>query len=191
MTKKEELTVPQTLPPKLKDPGKVTISCNTGGVNIPHGLCDLGSSINVMPLNKAKELKVGKIIPSNMTLTLADSSVTHPPGILRDMLVHVDGLVFPANFMVIDAKGDSGGLIILGRSFLETGKVKINVETGKLTLKFNNKKMVFKVYEWTPYVEHLKTCYHLEVKGSKVDKGMKTDELTDMRVSLAPDVPYA
>lgn len=45
MTLKDEMVVPQTLPPKLKDPGKFTISCNIGGVKIPHALCDLGSSI--------------------------------------------------------------------------------------------------------------------------------------------------
>lgn len=66
-----------------------------------------------MPLNKAKELNLGKIIPSNMTLTLADLSITYPHGILQDVLVHVEGLVFPADFMVVDMKGDTGGSVIL------------------------------------------------------------------------------
>lgn len=57
-----------------------------------------------MPLNKVKKLKLGEIIQSNMTLTLADSSVTHPHGILQNVLVHVDGLVFLADFMVIKMK---------------------------------------------------------------------------------------
>ncbi|XP_050909923.1 uncharacterized protein LOC127123773 [Lathyrus oleraceus] len=82
--------------------------------HILHALCDLGSSINVIPLKKVKELKVGEITPSNMTLTLADSSVTQPIGILRDVLVHVNILVFPVDFAVLDTKGDSGGFVILG-----------------------------------------------------------------------------
>lgn len=53
-----------------------------------------------------KDLKVGEITPSNMTFTLDDSSVTQPIGILRDVLVHVDRLVFPTDFIVIDTKGD-------------------------------------------------------------------------------------
>lgn len=65
MTKKDEMAVPPTFPQKLKDPGKFTITCTVGGVNIPHDLCDLGSSINVMPLNQVKELNLGEIIPSN------------------------------------------------------------------------------------------------------------------------------
>lgn len=77
MTKKDEMVEPQALPPKMKGPGKFTTACAIGEVKIPHALCDSGSSINVMLLNKFKELKMGEIIPSNMTLTLADPSVTH------------------------------------------------------------------------------------------------------------------
>ena len=67
---------------QLKDPGKFTISCTIGGVDILHAQCDLGSSINIMPLNKEKELSLGEIIPSNITLTLDDLFVTHPQGVL-------------------------------------------------------------------------------------------------------------
>lgn len=101
------------MPPKLKDPGEFTISCTIGGVKIPYALCDLGSSINVIPLDKDKEFSLGKIISSHMTLTLADLSVTYLYGILQDVLVHVDGLVFHANFMVVDMKGDTCGSVIL------------------------------------------------------------------------------
>lgn len=84
-----------------------------------------------------------------MTLTLVDSFVTQSVGILCDVLVHVEGLVFLANFVVLDTKGDLGRSIILGQPFLETGKENIDVETGELILKFNNKKLVFKVYDCT------------------------------------------
>lgn len=153
---KGNTVMPQTLPPK-QDPGKFTISCTIGGVKIIHTLCDLGSSINVMPLNKVKEFKLGEIILSNMTLTLADISITHFHGILQDVLLHVDGFVFPSKFMVIDMKGDIRGSFILGRPFLATGKALIDMETGELSLKFNKEKVVFNVYEWTPYVEDLET----------------------------------
>lgn len=113
MTEKDDTTLPEAMPRKLKGPGKFTIGCTIGGVKIPHTLCDLGSSINVMPLNKVKELNLGDIISSNMTLTLDDLSVTHPLVILQDVLVHVDGLIFPTNFMLVDMKGDTCGPIIL------------------------------------------------------------------------------
>lgn len=43
-----------------------------------------------------------------MTLTLANSYVTQPVGIVCDVLVHVDELVFPGDFIVLDIRGDSG-----------------------------------------------------------------------------------
>ena len=81
-------------------------------------------------------------------LTLADSFVTHQLYIVQDMLVRVDGLTFPVDFVVIDMKGDSGGSVILERSFLATENTKIDVETTELVLKFNKEKVVFNAYEW-------------------------------------------
>ncbi|XP_050890737.1 uncharacterized protein LOC127096170 [Lathyrus oleraceus] len=188
MIKKEEMAEPQKVPPKMKDPGKFTIACTIGGAKIPHALCDFGSSINVTSLKKFKEFKIGEIIPSNMTLTLADSYVTHPLGIIQDVLVHVNGLTFPADFVVIDMKEDSGGSIILGLPFLTTEKAKINVNTCELILKFNEENMVFNVYEWTQDVEDLETCYQLREKGSEVHKRMTTGVFIGVRVSLAPNV---
>ena len=51
---------PQELPSKMNDPGKFTIACTIGVMKIPHDLYDLGSIINVIPLNKFKELKMGE-----------------------------------------------------------------------------------------------------------------------------------
>ncbi|XP_050915607.1 uncharacterized protein LOC127130683 [Lathyrus oleraceus] len=137
MTVKEETTKPSKVPPNTKDLGEFNITYTIGGLKVPHALCDLGSSINVILLSKFKELNIGKIISSNMTLTLADSSVTHLLGIVQDVLVHVDGLTFPAHFVVIDMKNDLEGPVIHWRPFLETEKEKIDVEAGELILKFN------------------------------------------------------
>lgn len=134
---------------------------------------------------------MGEIILSNMIPTLNDSFVTHPLGIVQEVLVHVDSLVFPAYFMVIEMKADLWGSVILGRSLLETGERLIDVEIGKLILKFNKEKVVFNVYECTPYMDDLETCYQLEEKGSNVDKGMKASESTCVRVSFTSNMPEA
>ncbi|XP_050876505.1 uncharacterized protein LOC127080220 [Lathyrus oleraceus] len=155
MTEKKDMATPQALPPKMKDPKKFTITSTTVGVKIPHALCDLGLIINVISLNKFKEFKIGEIIPSNMTLTLADSSITHLLSIVQDMLVHVDGLIFPGDFMVINMKGESRGSVIIGLLFLVTRKTLIDVETGELVLKFNTEKVVYNAYEWTIFMVDL------------------------------------
>lgn len=105
-----------------------------------------------------------------MTLTLADSSVTHLLGIVQDVLVHVNRLTFPADFMVNNMKNDSERSVIPGRPFLETGKEKIDVETDEFILKFNKEKVLFHAYRWEKYVEDLDTYYQLKEKGSEVLK---------------------
>lgn len=96
--------------------------------------------------------------------------------------------MFPVDFVVLDTKGDSRGSLIFRRPFFVTGKANLDVEIGELILKFNKEKVVFKVYDWTLYMDNLDTCYHMGVKGSKVDKGKRRSEMTGMRVSFAPDM---
>ena len=108
-----------------------------------------------------------------MTITLVDSFVTRLLCIVQDVLVHVDGLTFPVDFVVVDMKNDSERSVILGHPFLAIEKVKIDVDTCELILKFNKEKVVFHAYQWKQYVEDLKTFYQLEEKGREVHKRMK------------------
>ena len=50
-------TVKPRLPPKKTDPGSVTILCQIEEAEI-RALCDVGSSVNVMPLSLAEKLKL-------------------------------------------------------------------------------------------------------------------------------------
>jgi hypothetical protein len=130
------------LPPKLKDPGAFTIPCSIGPVDIGRALCDLGVRINLMPLSMMKKLGCGEPKPTRMTLNLADRSISHPFGVLEDVLVKVNELVFPADFVILDMAEDEDMPLILGRPFLATGRALIDVEMGQLMLRFHNKQVV-------------------------------------------------
>ncbi|XP_022841845.1 uncharacterized protein LOC111365521 [Olea europaea var. sylvestris] len=47
------------LPPKLSDPGSFTIPCTIGSNYVEHSLCDLGASVNLMPLFVYRSLGLG------------------------------------------------------------------------------------------------------------------------------------
>ena len=47
------------LPPKLKDIGSFTMSCTIGNSYFEKSLCDLGASINLMPLYVFRTLGLG------------------------------------------------------------------------------------------------------------------------------------
>ena len=50
LTEESSAILQRKLPPKLKDPGSFTIPCTTGKSYFDRALCDLGASINLMPL---------------------------------------------------------------------------------------------------------------------------------------------
>ncbi|XP_024993124.1 uncharacterized protein LOC112526915 [Cynara cardunculus var. scolymus] len=68
------------IPPKLKDPGSFIIPCSIGGKEVGHALCDIGGSINLMPLFIFNQLGIREARPTIVTLQLADSSLTYPKG---------------------------------------------------------------------------------------------------------------
>ena len=86
------------LPPKLKDPGNFTIPCAIGNEVFERALCDLGASINLMPWSIFMKLKLGEAHPTIVTLQLADQSLTHPRGIIEDVLVKVEKIYLPRRF---------------------------------------------------------------------------------------------
>nr|GEX95101.1 reverse transcriptase domain-containing protein [Tanacetum cinerariifolium] len=62
-----------------------------------------------------------------MTLKLADRSISRPVGVAEDVFVKVGTLHFLADFIVIDIDADPRVLLILGISFLKTGRALIDV----------------------------------------------------------------
>ncbi|KAM6578459.1 hypothetical protein CsatB_030296 [Cannabis sativa] len=87
LTEECSAVLQKKLPPKLKDPGSFNIPCSIGGSIQTKALCDLGASINLMPLSMFKRLKLGEAKPTTVTLQMADRSLTHPRGIIEDVLV--------------------------------------------------------------------------------------------------------
>ena len=123
------------LPEKMKDPGSFTIPCIIGGVEIQKALCDFGASINLMPLPVAKQLSLGELIPTTITLQMADRSMVKPEGVLEDVLVTVRKFVFPVDFIILDMEEDSQVPLVLGRPFLATGAALIDMQKRVLTLR--------------------------------------------------------
>ena len=94
------------LPLELKDPGSFTIPCAIGDAVFEKALCDLGANINFMSMSIFEKLNLGKARPTTITLQLVDRSLTHPHGIIKDVLVKVDKFIFPAYFIILDIEED-------------------------------------------------------------------------------------
>ncbi|XP_038896221.1 uncharacterized protein LOC120084498 [Benincasa hispida] len=83
--------------------------------------------------------------PTSVTLQLADRTIKYLEGKIEDVLVKIDNLIFPADFIILDYEADREVSIILGCPFLATGKVLIDVHKGELTMHVDNEEVKFNV----------------------------------------------
>ena len=135
LTEECSAIIQKKLPQKLRDSGSFTIPCTIGNFHCERALCELGASINLMSLSVFKRLGLGEARPINITLQLVNHSLTHPRGIIEDVLVTVDKFIFPMDFIVLDMEEDEDVPIILGRPFLAMGQALIEVLKGELRLR--------------------------------------------------------
>ncbi|XP_016578822.2 uncharacterized protein LOC107876408 [Capsicum annuum] len=136
----------RSLMQKKADPRAFTISCTIGSLKFAKALCNLGASINLMSLVVYKKLGLVYPTPINMRLVMVDRSVKQPMGILHDVLVKVANFILPADFVVLDYEVEFEVPIILGRSFLATGRVIIDMELNELKFRLNDKEARFEIH---------------------------------------------
>ena len=89
---------------KKEDLGAFTIPCTIGLLHFAKALCDLGASINLMPLSIYKKLGLGDPKPTAMRLLMADRTVKWTIGILHDVLVKVESFIFPQILLFLIVK---------------------------------------------------------------------------------------
>ena len=97
-----------------------------------------------------KQLGLGELKPTNITLSLAARSVKIPKGIVEYVLVKVDKFYYPVDFVVLDtepiANGPNHVPIILGRPFLATTNAIINFRNGVMQLTFGNMTLELNIF---------------------------------------------
>ena len=150
LTEQVSAIIQSKTPMKYKDPGSPTISVNIGGTCIDKAMLDLGASVNLLPYSVYKQLGLGELKPTNITLSLADRSVKIPKGIVEDVLVKVDKFYYPVDFVVLDTEpiaiGPNHVPIILGRPFLATSNAIINCRNGVMQLTFGNMTLELNIF---------------------------------------------
>ncbi|XP_022883885.1 uncharacterized protein LOC111400727 [Olea europaea var. sylvestris] len=159
LTKESSARIQKKLPPKLKYPRSFTVPCTIGDFYFNKALCDLGASVNLMLLSIFRKLGLGEPKATTVTLQVADRSLTHPRGIIEDVLVKVDKLIFLVDFLILDMEEDKDVPIILGRPFLATARALIDVQQGQLTLKLGEEQASFNVFKSMKYPTKPNTCF--------------------------------
>ncbi|XP_016173119.1 uncharacterized protein LOC107615582 [Arachis ipaensis] len=135
LTQECSAVIQKGLPLKLKDPGSFFLHCTIGNMSIDKALCDLGSSINLMPLSMLRRLSIEEVKLTRMSLQLTDRSIVIPNGVVENLLVKVGKFIFLTDFVILDLDEEGGDSVILGRPFQATTGAIIDVEKGKMTMR--------------------------------------------------------
>ncbi|XP_071904286.1 uncharacterized protein [Coffea arabica] len=153
----------RNLPPKCGDPGRFTVPCRIGNTLIRNTLLDLGASINVMPKSMYASLNLSPLKETEIIIQLADRTNAYPDGLVDDVLVKVNELVFPTDFYVLDMDDDHSpdpSPLLLGRPFLNTVQTKIDVNKGTLSTEFDGELVHFNIFDT---MEYLVNCHSVFV----------------------------
>ncbi len=167
----------QKMSAKCNDRGMFAIPCKIGHLRIKKAMCDLGASINVMSYSVYESLNAGFLTKTGVIIQLADRSVVHPEGILEDVLVKVNELIFPADFYVIKMEEDStpgSSDLLLGRPFLSTASTKIDVRSGTLTIEFDGEIVKFNVYDAISHPSEILSVNRIDIIDSLVEENFES-----------------
>ncbi|XP_024009409.1 uncharacterized protein LOC112084493 [Eutrema salsugineum] len=133
------------IPEKLSDPGSFVLDCSIFSERFKRSLCDLGSSVNLIPYSVAVSLGMTDFKPTKISLILEDRSKRIPNGILEDVPIKVGDCMIPTDFVVLEYGEEPKDPLILGRSFLATAGAVIDVKHGNLDLHLGDTIMTFKM----------------------------------------------
>nr|GEW33996.1 reverse transcriptase domain-containing protein [Tanacetum cinerariifolium] len=92
-----------------------------------------------IPLNENCSAMLLKKIPEKLEdpgkfLIPSDRSITRPKGVAEDVFVKVGNFYFPTDFVVVDFEADPRVPLILGRSFLRTGRALIDIYVNRIDI---------------------------------------------------------
>ena len=65
---------------------------------------------------------------------------------VEDVLVKVDKFTFHVDFVVMDMKEDEEVPLILGRPFMKTARIIVDVDKGKLQVRTQNKEVTLNLF---------------------------------------------
>jgi len=149
------------LPPKCS---LFSIPCQIENLSFDRAMLDLGASFNVMPRSVYDKVHLGELQKTDLIIQSADRSNAYWDGVLEDVLVQVNELIFPADFYVLDM-GDAchDVPILLGRTFLKTTRTKIDMYAGTLTMEFDGEIIKLNIFDALRFSANVNSMRALDV----------------------------
>ncbi|KAM1302527.1 hypothetical protein ACFX2H_013448 [Malus domestica] len=131
-------------------------------------------------------MNLGELKQDGVIIQLADRSNAYPKGVLEDVLVQVNHLIFPADFFVLEMEESSHAPslpILLGRPFMKTARTKIDVFMGTLTMEFDGDIIRFNLSETIKYPIEDHSCFAIDIVDSLAQ--VHLDRMNDDALEIA------
>ncbi|XP_004986664.1 uncharacterized protein LOC101768002 [Setaria italica] len=163
-------------PEKKRDPGCPTIPCSIGVLMFGWALCDLGTSVSVMPKTVFEMLRLPEREPTTICLELA---VRYPEGIAEDLPMKIGNHFVLVNFVILEMGEGAKSPLIQGRPFLKTARANIEVGKGEMKFDINGTMSAFKFrpcFEVCTMVSSKYILPHHHVKPKEKNKKAKRKE---------------
>ena len=136
------------------------------------------------PLSVFTSLSLGPLKPTGVVIQLANKSIVQPAGLIEDVLIQINKLVFPADFYILDMGGEDSHFgattIILGRSLLKTARTKIDVHAGPLTMEFGDNLVQLNILDAMKHPVEDHFMYHLDILDDNVLDFLEDCDLSDL-----------
>ena len=97
-----------------------------------------------MPKVIFEQLQYPALSQTCMFIQLADSTVRHPEGIVKNIYLRIRNCFVLADFVVLNMDGDLGLDLIHGRPFLNSVKARIDVRSGEVQFRTRVDNIFFK-----------------------------------------------
>ena len=154
-------------------------------------MLDLGASINVMPYSINNSLNLGQTEETSIIIQLADRSNAYPKGVMEDVLVQVNQLVFPTDFYNLkmeDELSPNPTPILLGRPFLKTARTKIDVHDGTLTMEFDGEVIRFNIFEAMRYPSDVHSVFAIDDINTLVQDFFELSDNDNFEIAISKNL---
>ncbi|XP_014517482.1 uncharacterized protein LOC106774975 [Vigna radiata var. radiata] len=115
-----------------------------------------------MSLSMFKRIEDLELKPTRMMLQLAYRSLKYPYGVVEDVLVKVDKL-FPVDFVIMEIEDNVDVPLILGRPFMKTARVLIDVKNRKLKVRVQDEEVGIDVFKTMSHPKDDNACFQVDI----------------------------
>jgi len=148
---------------KLKDPGSFSNPYLIGNTYINRSLCDLRSSVSLMPLSMCVQFELGEMRPTTISSQLANHSIKCPVGVLEYVPIKVGDLYVEVDFVILEIEEVTHNPIIFGMPFLATTGCRIDVKNGKLSFDVGDDHVDFNLFKASKFPSISNECNKIDV----------------------------